>query len=152
MNTPTLQQLIPVIQMSVGPVILISGIGLLLLSMTNRFGRIIDRARLLSRELPAAAPSLREQLSTQLEVIYQRSRILRYSIMFATASVLLAGLLIITLFLAALMHAEAGLLITIWFILCIGMLIASLVAFMIDIQVSLKALRVEMSQAGFQHK
>ena len=37
-------ELIPVLQMAVGPVILISGIGLILLSMTNRFGRVIDRA------------------------------------------------------------------------------------------------------------
>ena len=54
MHSPTLQQLIPVIQTSVGPVILISGIGLLLLSMTNRLGRIIDRSRLLVEALPSA--------------------------------------------------------------------------------------------------
>jgi hypothetical protein len=30
---------------AIGPVILISGVGLLLLTMTNRLGRAIDRAR-----------------------------------------------------------------------------------------------------------
>ena len=50
MTSLTLQQLIPVIQTAVGPVILISGVGLLLLSITNRFGRIVDRARLLARD------------------------------------------------------------------------------------------------------
>jgi len=58
-----LQQLIPVIQTAVGPVILISGVGLLLLSMTNRFGRVLDRARLLARELPVAAATEREHLA-----------------------------------------------------------------------------------------
>ena len=40
--------LVPILQMAVGPVILISGVGLLLLSMTNRLGRVIDRSRLLA--------------------------------------------------------------------------------------------------------
>jgi len=39
MTPPTLTQLIPVLQVAIGPVILISGVGLLLLSMTNRYGR-----------------------------------------------------------------------------------------------------------------
>ena len=43
----TLTELIPILQIAVGPVILISGVGLLLLSMTNRLGRAIDRARIL---------------------------------------------------------------------------------------------------------
>jgi hypothetical protein len=51
MSIPSLTELIPVLQMAIGPVILISGVGLLLLSMTNRLGRVIDRARLLYREL-----------------------------------------------------------------------------------------------------
>jgi hypothetical protein len=49
--TPTgmrLHELVPTIQLAIGPVILVSGVGLLLLSMTNRFGRVIDRSRQLS--------------------------------------------------------------------------------------------------------
>ena len=37
-----LTDLVPILQMAIGPVILISGVGLLLLSMTNRLGRAID--------------------------------------------------------------------------------------------------------------
>ena len=44
-----LAEIIPVLQVSIGPVILISGVGLLLLTMTNRLGRAIDRARQLAR-------------------------------------------------------------------------------------------------------
>ena len=46
-----LKELIPVLQVAIGPVILISGVGLLLLTLTNRYGRTIDRARQLMREL-----------------------------------------------------------------------------------------------------
>jgi Protein of unknown function (DUF2721) len=149
MNSLTLQQLIPVIQTAVGPVILISGVGLLLLSMTNRFGRVVDRARLLARELPRAGAPEREQLAVQLTILYRRAKIIRLAIILATASVLLAGLLIISLFLAALLHVEAALLVTICFILCMASLIGSLIVFLLDLQVSLTALRVELTQAGF---
>jgi hypothetical protein len=152
MTSLTLQQLIPVIQMAVGPVILISGVGLLLLSMTNRFGRIVDRSRILARELPQAGAPEREQLTVQLTVLYRRARIIRLAIILATTSVLLAGLLIITLFLAALLHVEAALLVTICFILCMAALVGSLTFFLLDLQVSLTALRVELTQAGFGGK
>ena len=151
MNPLTLQQLIPVIQTAVGPVILISGVGLLLLSITNRFGRIVDRARLLARELPVAGAN-RDQLSAQLAIIYRRSKVLRLSIVLATSSVLLAGLLIISLFLAALLHLEAALLVSLCFILCMVALVASLIVFLVDLQMSLRALRVELAQAGFDGK
>jgi hypothetical protein len=149
MTSLTLQQLIPVIQTAVGPVILISGVGLLLLSMTNRFGRVVDRSRLLARELPQAGAPEREQLAAQLGILYRRAKIIRLAIILATASVLLAGLLIISLFLAALLQVEAALLVTICFILCVASLIGSLVVFLLDLQVSLTALRVELTQAGF---
>jgi len=149
MNPLTLQELIPVIQTAVGPVILVSGVGLLLLSMTNRFGRIVDRSRLLARELPAASAGEREFLTAQLGILYRRAKIIRLAIILATASVLLAGLLIISLFLAALLHLEAAVLVTLCFILCMASLIGSLVVFLLDLQVSLTALRVELAQAGF---
>ncbi len=40
-----LADLIPIPQISIGPVILISGVGLLIGSMNNRLGRTIDRSR-----------------------------------------------------------------------------------------------------------
>jgi hypothetical protein len=91
-------------------------------------------------------------LTVQLTVLYRRARIIRLAIILATTSVLLAGLLIITLFLAALLHVEAALLVTICFILCMAALVGSLTFFLLDLQVSLTALRVELTQAGFGGK
>ena len=42
---------VQILTASIAPVIVISGVGLLLLSITNRYGRAIDRARLLMRDL-----------------------------------------------------------------------------------------------------
>ncbi|SRR6266700_764754 len=140
-----LTDLVPILQMAIGPVILISGVGLLLLSMTNRLGRAIDRSRLLAEALRKAEASERARLSSQLRILSRRARLIRLAIIFSTVSVLLAGILIIALFLAALMGVEiAGLLIML-FVGCIGSLIASLAVFIADINVSLSALMLEIS-------
>ena len=51
MNQLTLTQLVPILQLAIGPVILISGVGLLLLTLTNRFGRMLDRSRAIIHEV-----------------------------------------------------------------------------------------------------
>ena len=140
-----LTDLVPILQMAIGPVILISGVGLLLLSMTNRLGRTIDRSRLLTEALRKAEASERGRLSSQLRILSRRARLIRLAIIFSTVSVLLAGILIIALFLAALMGVEIAGLLIILFVGCIGSLIASLVVFIADINASLSALKLEIS-------
>ena len=65
----TLAELVPVLQVAIGPVILVSGVGLLLLTMTNRLGRILDRTRLLVRERRAAGGDEGRLISAQLEIL-----------------------------------------------------------------------------------
>ncbi len=74
MSTTLLRELIPVLQVAIGPVILISGVGLLLLTLTNRFGRAVDRSRQLAREMRDANDLERLRLSGQVEVLYRRGR------------------------------------------------------------------------------
>jgi len=59
-------------------------------------------------------------------------------------SVLLASVLIISLFLTVLMKLEVGALISLLFICCMLSLIISLAAFIRDIQLSLAALKLEL--------
>ena len=67
MPPTSLEQIIPELRDAIGPVILISGVGLLLLTMTNRLGRAIDRARQLKAELPRRTEAEREQVQEQVE-------------------------------------------------------------------------------------
>jgi hypothetical protein len=130
--------------MAVGPVILISGVGLLLLSMTNRLGRVIDRSRLLAESLRKADAGDQARLSSQLKILSRRARLVRLAIILATLSVLMAAVLIIALFLAALSGLEIGVLVILLFVGCMGSLIASLVVFIADIDLSLSALKLEI--------
>ena len=144
MPTTQLNQLIPVLQTAIGPVILISGVGLLLLSLTNRFGRAVDRARQLLREMRATAVEDRQRYAGQVENLYQRARLIQRAIIFGTISMLFAAVLIITLFFTALMKMESAVVVSVLFICCMASLVASLIAFIMDIQLSLKALKMEL--------
>ena len=144
MPLTSLEKIIPMLQVAIGPVILISGIGLLLLTMTNRLGRAIDRARLLKAELPKRSDAEREQVLAQVAIIYRRARVIRLSITLAALSALLASALIITLFVTALLQWEAGLVASLIFIACMTSLFASLLAFIRDINLSLHALKLEL--------
>jgi len=136
--------LIPVVQMAVGPVILISGVGLLLLSMTNRLGRVIDRTRLVAEAL-RKADGKGERYSLQLEILQRRAGLLRRSITMAVFSVLMAACLVITVFVTALFQSNMGLLVAILFLAAMIFLIISLVVFIRDIDLSLEALKLEIA-------
>jgi hypothetical protein len=140
-----LSTLIPTLQLAIGPVILISGIGLLLLGMTNRFGRTIDRTREMAQVCRGLAAPDRERVIAQLRILMSRARLLRAAIAMACTSVLLAALLVIVLFVGAVL----GLAVTApvvggLFIGCMTGLIASLVLYLGDINRSLRALKLEV--------
>ena len=142
MPSQSLEQIVPVLQVAIGPVILISGVGLLLLTLTNRLGRAIDRARQLKAELPRRAEP--GPVLAQIAVIYRRARMIRLSITLAALSALLAAALIITLFVTVLFRWQHGLLVSLLFIACMVSLFASLLAFICDINLSLHALKHEL--------
>lgn len=146
MNSSRLSELLPALQVAVAPVILISGVGLLLLSLTNRFGRAVDRARHLRQDLGQASDAERRQLTEQVDNLYRRARLIRTAIVMAAASELFAALLIITLFVGQLLSWPVALAVGPLFVLCLAALIVSLLAFMLDIRLSLAALKLELGR------
>jgi hypothetical protein len=150
MQTNTIAELIPVLQTAIGPVILISGIGLLLLTMTNRLGRTIDRTRELSALLLTATGDSQKLLQEQLRIFWRRARLIRTAIALASLSALAAAILVILLFFTALLQWSSGWLIIILFSICLLCLIGSLILFIRDINQSLTALKLELRLDGFE--
>jgi hypothetical protein len=146
-DAPTANSLLPVIQASTTPVILISGMGLLLLTMTNRMGRLIDRTRIYAAQLREAAPEGQRKLEVQLELTWRRAKIVRRSLTFATSSMLLSAGLIIAIFAGTTLGVDLRAVILVLFLGAILLLIAALVAFLRDIFLSLEALELEVKQA-----
>jgi hypothetical protein len=141
MNTTSLSHLIPTLQLAIGPVILISGVGLLLLTLTNRFGRLLDRARLLNRETNPT-PEVREQI----DILHRRAAILRLSVILGSVTVLLVPVLILVLFLSTLLQLEAGWLVVTIFCVSQVSLIGSMLAFIRDMNLSLAAVKLELNR------
>lgn len=140
----TEQQLIVTLQTAISPVVLISGIGLLLLSMTNRFGRSTDRARALLAERHDIQASERRGIDAQIRILFKRSRIMLIAISLALTSILFATLLIAMLFLNIVLHAPLENIVVVLFVLCLLALIASIAFFIKDMSLSLQALKKEL--------
>ncbi|MBN1537850.1 MAG: DUF2721 domain-containing protein [Anaerolineales bacterium] len=146
MNDFSLTELVPILQTAIGPVILISGVGLLLLSMTNRLGRVIDRSRILVHELRDDPAVHKEIVMGQIRILAKRAKLLQQSIILVTVSVLFAAVLIIALFLTALFHFEYAWLISTLFIGCLAALICALVIFIRDLNLSLEAFKMDIME------
>jgi hypothetical protein len=144
----TVAELIPVLQTAIGPVILISGVGLLLLTMTNRLGRVIDRARILASQVNQADDSTRQNKGAQLVILWRRARLIRLSITLTAFSALFAAILVVVLFLTAILRIESAWLIGGLFILDMASLIGALIYFLQDINLSLEAVKIEIQEAG----
>jgi hypothetical protein len=146
MESITSDLLISILRLSISPVILISGVGLILLSMTNRFGRVIDRSRQLADAVRRESPKkkIKRYFNQELQILYRRAKLLRLAITMASLSLLFAAVLIITLFVIKLTAMGSIWLIISLFIACMVTLVSGLIVFIIDVNVSLAALKIEM--------
>ncbi|HEY5975978.1 MAG TPA: DUF2721 domain-containing protein [Geobacteraceae bacterium] len=137
-------QLISVLQTVISPVVLISGVGMLVLSMTNRFSHTADRARLLAYEHQKVDEVARERVAVQIRILYHRLRILLLAIACALGSVLLTALLITTLFANYLFATTFRGAIVVLFALSLLSLVSSLILFIRDMSLSLTALQEDL--------
>ncbi len=128
------------LQLAVSPVILISAYGLLLLSMTNRLGRAIDRARQLARD---GAPGKTEQIA----IIARRAVWIRQSIVFVCLALLAAALLVLVLFASVLLETGIAPAVAFLFVVSVVCLIIGLAYFLVDIFASLHAMQAERESA-----
>ncbi len=137
-------QLVTILSASIAPVIVISGVGLLLLSMTNRHSKVIDRTRDLLKDLEAAQePSRQESLLAQVRIIYRRARILRLAIVLASLSILFVAVTVLLLFTSQILGIAVEYLAIPCFGLSLFALIGSLYFFIRDVGLSLAALELE---------
>jgi len=146
------ESILPIIQLSITPVILISGLGALCISLTNRMGRIVDRTRNLAGLIRQAKPEDRQYIEDQLLIMFRRAKIMRFSMTMITASMFISGLLIVILFLSALTRLDLSVLILSAFITSVCCLLAGLAAFLRDLFVSLHAVQLEVVRAVGQAK
>lgn len=140
MRDMNMGSLIPVIQAAISPAILMSGIGLLIQSMSVRMGRIIDRTRKMMELRKAGDFSV----EPQIRIIWKRARLLRAAITLGAAGALATATNIILIFLSAVFEVNLAVAVLVLFILGMGAVIVALVIYMLEVNQSLKAIGLEL--------
>ena len=137
--------LIRILSASIAPVIVISGVALLVLSMSNRYSHVIDRARDLVKEIEITQERLRHKLLVdQVRIIYRRARILRLAIILGSVSILFVAVTVLSLFAEQVFGLKADYFSVPCFGLSLLALLGSLFFFIRDVGVSLAALELEI--------
>lgn len=104
------------IQLAVAPVFLLSGIGAILVVLTNRLGRIIDRARVLEERLETVSPEVHAGLRDDLKVLSLRAKLISRAITLCTVTALLVCMVIAFLFLSGFLRFDASLPVALLFV------------------------------------
>jgi len=131
-----------VIQLSIAPVFLLSGVSAMLGVLSHRLSRIIDRGRLLEGRARDAEPARVVELHDELGVLSRRARLVNTAIALCTVCALLICAVIISLFLAAFFNADASKPIGGLFIAAMTSLSGGLIAFLREIFLATRSLRI----------
>jgi hypothetical protein len=142
-----LNAILPLIQLSISPVILISGLGALVISMTTRMGRIVDRSRTLAGLVRQAKGEERTHIEHQLEIMFRRARLMRLAMTLVISSIFTSGLLIMILFVGQVLEVRVANVTLGVFMLSVVLMLGGMAAFIRDVFVSLQALDLEVTRA-----
>ena len=147
MENVTSSEFLPLIQLAITPVILLTGVGGLMLTLTNRLGRVVDRTRTIAGQMRHGAAEERAHLEGQLSILWRRAKLIRLAVTFAGLSMFFSCVLVLAIFVDASLRRHFGLELVVIFIASIVSLIAALTAFLRDIWLSLEALSLEVAKA-----
>jgi Protein of unknown function (DUF2721) len=128
-------------QLALGPVFLLNGVGVMLALLTTRLARIVDRARGLEARLPEASEAEAREITRVLAVTSRRARLINRAITLGTVSALLVATVVAMLFATAFVTFPIGPTIALLFVICMAALFGSLWCFLVEVRVATEALR-----------
>lgn len=134
------------IQSSVAPVFLLSGVAATLGVLTNRLSRIVDRARALEEQL-GSHPGSAKQLIADLRTLARRAGFINVAISLCAIAALLVALVVVTLFANAFFGSELGWVIALLFVGAMVCLSAAFIAFFVEVRLAVRTLRIGLPQA-----
>lgn len=134
------------IQTSVAPVFLLTGVGSMLAVLTNRLARIVDRSRQLELRLPEAESTQTgaEQIHAELRRLSTRAALINGAITLCILCALLVCSLIGAMFIGYMLSANVARFLSLLFIGAMITLIGGLLCFLREIYITIKHLRIGM--------
>jgi len=146
MNLSNIENFAHLLDLSFSPIVLISGVGLLLLSMVNRFMRAMSRTRQLIQDVEQQEGGERRSTIKQINILYKRSNILKMAITLIACSIFSTGLLIVVISIMSFEGLNIEYVAVSLFYLSILLMIISVLLFLYDLTMSTRALRLEVSK------
>ena len=137
-----------VIQLSVAPVFLISGVGSLLGVMTGRLARVLDRARSLEGLVASLAAGERAEAIRELGILSHRAHLASWAINWSAFSALFICLVVATLFIDAFMGTHLRWFVSAQFVFAMFALVAGLVCFLREVYLATHTLKIGSSVAA----
>jgi hypothetical protein len=132
-----------IIQIAITPVFLLVGIAGFLNVLSQRLGRIVDRARVLEVRVPKLDDSVRLGLAqSELRTLWRRVRIINWSIALCTLSALMVCALVVDLFVGQVWKSSPYELVAGMFVIALLLLIAALVLFLREVQLATRVLQM----------
>ncbi len=128
-----------VIQLSVAPVFLLSGVGTMLVVLTNRLARIVDRTRTLEQQIAEAAAG--QTVEAQLKRLHRRAHLINWALSLATVCMLLICGVIGVLFVGAFLRVNVARIVAVAFVIAMAALVGALLNFLREIFLATSGLR-----------
>ncbi len=134
-----------VIDIAVAPVFLLAGISGLLMVLTNRLGRTIDRSRSLqATRSDAMSSEHRSIIRHEMRNLRRRMHLNHFAISAAVLSAILVCLVVVTLFLGSLLQLNVSAVVASLFIICMVILSLAFSSFLLEVLVATRALRASL--------
>jgi hypothetical protein len=131
------------IQLALGPVFLLSGVGITLSMLTQRLARIVDRARTLEEQLERATDETRlKRIQKDLRAIWRRTRYINSAIALSTISALLTTIVVTLLFASEFTRMAVGVVVAIFFSAAMICLSTAFLMFLIEVRIAVNTLRI----------
>ena len=127
------------------PTMLISGVGLMMLCMTNRYNSTTDRIRKLIKRREASGLKNEPCIDTEIRYVFRRAALLRHAMLCISSSAVCTGFLVATSVASHFLDTDLT-------SLAVGLILLSSLFFFCEVLTSLKALGIAVSNLPGKRK
>lgn len=139
---PAVSTIAQTIQLAMAPVFMLAGIATLLNVLAGRLSRVVDRARAVEALYPRSSGPEHDRHVWELRLLDRRIGIINAALFLAVTSAIMTCLVVALLFVAELAKLHIATAVALSFILAMMLLISALTCLMVEVRVSVHAIRI----------